>query len=463
MKEHRGKYMDYTTKLVYQSNYWYNDGLSKANIRDLTGAITSLKKSLQYNRDNIASRNLLGLVYYGRGDVVEALTEWVLSKNLQPKENIANYYIKKVKEKKDELEQINQAIKRYNQALDYCYQRCEDLAVMQLKKAIEMHPTYVKAYQLLALLYIMDEQYSEARKNIRIAHKLDKTDDITMRYMHELNQVRKARNVRLVDDKDTGKKKRKGRQTVTYNIGNETIIQPVASGLKDNVGLHTMVNIAIGVIVGVAVMGFLIMPAVSASKQSKLNKQTVKFSDQIATQKSQISALKKELETYRTNSKEAKSQQQTAEVTKSSYESLMTVVSHSTTGDMSNSALAEELLKINADTLGTSGKEEYDALTQKIYPKVCVNLYATAQKNYQVANYDTAVTNLEQIVQMDEGYQDGAAMLLLAQSYEKQGNQDKANTYYQKIIEKYDGTEAATEAQNALDTQNSQKSKTDNN
>ena len=65
--------MDYTTKLAYQSNYWYNDGLNKANIRDLTGAITSLKKSLQYNRDNIASRNLLGLVYYGRGDVVEAL------------------------------------------------------------------------------------------------------------------------------------------------------------------------------------------------------------------------------------------------------------------------------------------------------------------------------------------------------------------------------------------------------
>ena len=35
--------MDYTTKLAYQSNYWYNDGLNKANIRDLTGAITSLK------------------------------------------------------------------------------------------------------------------------------------------------------------------------------------------------------------------------------------------------------------------------------------------------------------------------------------------------------------------------------------------------------------------------------------
>ena len=156
-------------------------------------------------------------------------------------------------------------------------------------------------------------------------------------------------------------------------------------------------------------------------------------------------------------------QQQTAEITKTSYESLMTVISHYSTGDMSNSALAEELLKINSETLGASGKEEYDTLTGKIYPRVCESLYVTSQKNYQVANYDTAVTNLDQVVQMDEGYQDGAAMLLLAQSYEKQGKQDKANTYYQKIIEKYNGTEAATEAQNALDVQNAKKTKDNNN
>ena len=54
--------MEYTTKLVYQSNYWYNDGLQKAKIRDLSGAVKSLRKSLQYNQANIAARNLLGLV-----------------------------------------------------------------------------------------------------------------------------------------------------------------------------------------------------------------------------------------------------------------------------------------------------------------------------------------------------------------------------------------------------------------
>ena len=83
--------MEYTTKLLYQSNYWYNDGLGKARIRDMSGAIASLKKSLQYNRANVASMNLLGLVYYGRGDVVEALVEWIISKNFQPQDNIADF------------------------------------------------------------------------------------------------------------------------------------------------------------------------------------------------------------------------------------------------------------------------------------------------------------------------------------------------------------------------------------
>ena len=39
--------MDYTKKILYQSNYWYNDGLRKAQIRDMSGAVTSLRRSLQ--------------------------------------------------------------------------------------------------------------------------------------------------------------------------------------------------------------------------------------------------------------------------------------------------------------------------------------------------------------------------------------------------------------------------------
>ena len=411
--------MDYSTKLIYQSNFWYNDGLRKANIRDLSGAIVSLRRSLQYNRSNIAARNLLGLVYYGRGDVVEALVEWILSKNFQSHDNIANYYISKVQEVPGELEEINQAVKKFNLSLDYAAQNGEDMAIIQLKKAIAVHPAYVKAYQLLALLYLKTEQYTAARQVLRTAHKLDTTDDFTLRYMHELNQIRKNRTVKVRENE------KKDQQTVTYNIGNETIIQPVSTNFKEHTGL-----------------------------QKELNKQTVEFSDQIATQDAQISALKKELEEYRSTSEESENAKATGESTQESYEIVMTIYKHYSDSDMSNAAMVEELIKVNPDSLGTIGLERYNEMTEKLYPKQCEKIYSEAKDNFDAENYKDAITKLTQVLQMDEGYGDGAAKLLLAQSYEKSGDKDQANALYQKLVEDYKDTDIATSAQAALDAQN---------
>ena len=66
-------------KLMSLSNLYYNEGLEKATVRNLTGAAESLHQSLKLNKGNIDARNLLGLVYYEMGEVVAALSEWVIS------------------------------------------------------------------------------------------------------------------------------------------------------------------------------------------------------------------------------------------------------------------------------------------------------------------------------------------------------------------------------------------------
>ena len=442
--------MEYTTKLMYQSNYWYNDGLKKANIRDLSGAIASLRRSLQYNRANIAARNLLGLVYYGRGDVVEALVEWILSKNFQSHDNIANYYISKIQEVPGELEAVNEAVKKFNQSLEFAKKGGEDLAIIQLKKVVASHPSYVKAHQLLALLYIQTEQYSLARKELRTVHKLDTTDEITLRYMHEITQIHKNRPAKA---RDRGEKESE-QQTVTYNIGNETIIQPLSSNYKENSALHTIINIAIGVLVGVAVMWFLVMPAVSSTRQKKLNEQTVAFSDKIATQESQISALKTELEEYRANSEEDENARATAESTQESYEAVMNVSKHFKAEDMSDKGMLEEMLKINPDSLGQVGKEMYDEVADSLYPRMCEKLYTSAKSAFESEDYDTALESLEQIYAMDKTYEDGNAWLMMAQAYEKKGDKDKAKAQYEKIREEMEGKEVSSTAQKALEKLN---------
>lgn len=425
--------MEYTQKLVYQSNYWYNDGLKRARIRDMSGAVTSLKKSLQYNRENIAARNLLGLVYYGRGEVGEALVEWILSKNFQAHENIANYYIKKLQENPTELEKVNQAIRKFNQSLSYCYQDGEDLAIIQLKKVVADHPTFLKAYQLLSLLYLHTQQYGKARHTLKEAHRLDTTNDITLRYMHEMNELRRNRALRQADKE--GKKEKP--QTVTYNIGNETIIQPASAGVKENAGLMTIVNIVIGLVVGVAVMWFLIMPAVNSSTAERTNRQVKEFSSQIAEQEAQISALQTELEQYRANSEATETAQQTAASTQDSYEIVLNMYDHYQAEDMSDSAMVEELLKVNPDSLGAVGREQFDTMTEDIYGRYCETLYYTAQQNFEVANYADAIANLNTVMQMNAGYDDGQAMWLLAQSYSASGDTENANTWTERVQTEY--------------------------
>ncbi len=80
-------------KVDYLSKLYYNQGLEKASIRDLSGAISCLKQSLAYDKRNIRARNLLGLVYFETGEVVAALSEWVISKNIheEPKSGFRIY------------------------------------------------------------------------------------------------------------------------------------------------------------------------------------------------------------------------------------------------------------------------------------------------------------------------------------------------------------------------------------
>lgn len=434
--------MDYTERFMRMSDYWYNDGLRKANIRDLSGAIVSLKKSLEFNRENIVARNLLGLVYYGRGEVVEALVEWIISKNFKSYENIANYYIKKVQETPSELEAINQAVHKYNQCLAYCKQNGEDLAIIQLKKIVSTHPNFLKAQQLLALLYLHTEQYSKARQVLKKAHKMDITNEITLRYMHELNQLRSNKVTKLKEEKE---------QSVTYKLGNETIIQPVSASLKDNAAALTVVNILIGILVGAAVVWYLIVPAMNQKRALNTNKHVIELSEQIATQNTQIETLKLELSEFRDSNTDAENALQNAQNAQESYEALIRVSDQFDAGNTSNADMLAGMLSVNTNILGDQGKAIYKEIADELYPVMCERLYGEASSMLQSGSYGDAIANLEKVIKMNAGYEDGMALKLLGDAYAGNKNADEAKKTYEKVIKDYPDTDAAKAAQDALD------------
>ena len=154
-------------KIKNSSKYYYNLGLEKANANDLTGAVKNLKAALFYDKNDMNARNLLGLVYYQMGDIVPALSQWVISSNLKKEENAAIDYLKDVQENPVQLDTVNQVIKKYNQALVYAKQGNEDLAMIQLKNVVSMMPNFINAQLLIALLSIKDENYKDAQKALK--------------------------------------------------------------------------------------------------------------------------------------------------------------------------------------------------------------------------------------------------------------------------------------------------------
>ena len=135
------------------------------------------------------------LVYFETGEAVAALSEWIISKNIMPENNVATEYIATLQAEQAKLDMINQTIKKYNSALKCCRENNEDVAAIQLRKILNQNPKLIKGYHLLALIYIHKGEYEKARKILKKAAKIDKTNSTTLRFLKEVDfrRVRRRR------------------------------------------------------------------------------------------------------------------------------------------------------------------------------------------------------------------------------------------------------------------------------
>lgn len=420
-------------KIIMASNAYYNDALAKAEVRDLSGAIESLKMSLKFYKLNINARNLLGLVYFERGEAVEALTEWVISKNYKPKDNIASRYLDEIQNNRARLDSINQTIKKYNQALLYCKQDSKDLAVIQLKKVLTLNPKLVSGHQLLALLYLREEKYDLAKKSLHNAAKIDANNTITLRYMKEVNQHLH----------EGGEPRKKKEEQVAYRSGNETIIQPKYN-MKESSAMGTILNMVIGIAIGVAITCFLVVPGVRRDVQNKAKEEVLAANNAVSSKTQELSALQSQIEELTDQVAGAQKNAQGTEIKISSYDQLIAAYAAYVDGNIDEAGTA--LSNVNEEYLSESAKAVYGTINAQINEDYIKALYDEGYGAYNGQRFAEAAEALQKVVDMDETYSDGYALYYLAQAYRKNNDLETAKIYYQKISELYPGTERARNA-----------------
>lgn len=275
--------------VVKASNAYYNSGLAKAQVRDLSGAVVALRTSIKINKNNAKARNLLGLVYYEMGECAEAIKEWVVSVNLKPEKNVASAYLRKVKSNPNRLEQVNQAIKRYNLALSQLREDGDDVALIQLKKVTTEHPHFVKALLLLALLYMRKGENERCAKTLARVLKIDRNNTIALRYRDEL-----AEGGITATAKEEGyfRGKRRGAESLSAH----DVIAPRSNYKEPSSGIFTVLQVLIGVIIGVALVWFLIVPAKLERAQNDNNEVIKEYSEKLASYSIDITQYKEKIE-----------------------------------------------------------------------------------------------------------------------------------------------------------------------
>lgn len=435
--------------ILASSNLLYNTGLEQAQVRDLSGAIVSLKKSLKYNKYNTKARNLLGLVYFELGETVLALSEWVISKNLEPDNPMADRYLDEIQNTPGMLDKLNQTTKKYNQALLYCKQGSRDLATIQLRKVLSLNPKFVAGHQLLALLYIQDGKYNEARKELNIANKIDVRNTTTLCYSREVRDKLKEQNQK--------RKKPKKDDVVSFQDGNDTIVMPNSS-FRDMIDSTraSVVNILVGLVLGLLICFFLVIPTIRQRASENAAASLVDTNEELTNSASNVSSLKKKVEEL---NQELEKYTGKADAV-GSYEKLMEAKEFFDANNLDRAG--ESLNSVNRDLLSARGQAMYDVIHAAVYAKILEETYNTAEQAYWKEDYNAAKESFAQVVFIDQTYHNGDALFYLAESQWNTWDFDNAKETYQKVIDQYPNTNHARTAQERIDNYNQMQENSDN-
>ncbi len=428
---------------IVLSGLFYNQGLEKAQVRDLSGAIELLKRSLKFNKNNITARNLLGLVYFEMGEVVAALSEWVISKNIQPEDNIATEYIGILQKDANRLDTINQTIKKYNIALENCHNGNEDVAEIQLKKILAQNPKLVKAYHLLALLYIHKNQYEKARRLLRRAIQIDRTNTTTLRFIREV-------------DSHMGTQSALEGTFLRWNLdhrenageANAQEGTPIIASYRPKRNRMPLLNLILGVVIGMAALWFLIVPALTRNINEAANEKITRYSADMASYTAQIDDLNHQIEDSMTTVSTANAQIEAANDRAVANENLLKAV-EAYDQEMMDTA-ANALATVDSSLLSVEAKAVFDSLSENLHSRLFAIYRRSGLEAFGNSDFVTAIQQLEMARSLDDSDYD--VLNYLAHAYRLNSDSESADKIYQSIIDMYPATQRAEHAQQFLST-----------
>ena len=412
----------------------YNEALEKAKENDLSGAAEQLEQSLIFDKNNYQARNLLGLIYYELGRIAEALRHWIISTSYQTQDNPAEAYINQLQKNARDMEKRNDAVRMYNQSLLYLQQGSDDLAIIQLKKSLDINPDFIDAYNLFTLCCIMEKNYKRAHQFIETVLQKDIKNPYALRYMHYLEQVGQTSSAQRHFRKNSKNQTAEG----ILKTDSTPPIPPYKRTDKKKASLlakRDFFAFAIGLIVATAFLMVLVVPALHDEKDKRIAElqQTVNlYAGETHMTPEEVGKMRTELKALQDENKQLRSE----ETKQANLELLETAYSQMTDEDIQ--ACAQTLDSI--DTVGFSEEDmtKYNTVKSTVYPKAAELLYHQGKSDFLSKDYETAKVALEKSLHY-ANQESFVPDILFYLGDIAAANKDTATakTYYERVLSEY--------------------------
>jgi len=333
---------------------------------------------------------------------------------------------------------VKNSIALYNKALDDIHMKNEDMAIIQLKKAIAMNPDFCEAINLLGICYVYVRDHTKAAEMFEKVAAIEKNGISAVKYVKQLNEG---------NGSETGKRAKKTVRAVKPASESPVAIQKKDTPLLDTLnkvqyGLKfDMVKYAAALILGALLM-LLLGTALNLFSKSE---ETPKTGTNLQSTPTPSVDYKSNVPDYNETVKQLQSDLNKANQERDYYKSIVKLSEVQSLIDNGKyQSAADILLSLEAIKFNDDEKKVYNSMRDEIMPKAAVNAYGAGVDYFNSGNYQKALEVLQKVERFDENckYMDGV-LYYIGKSNEQLGNKDDAIKAFQRVIDKYPGSRFA--------------------
>jgi hypothetical protein len=232
------------------------------------------------------------------------------------------------------------------------------MAAIQLRKILAQNSKLIKGYHLLALIQIKEHEWNRARRTLRKAARIDKTNTTTLRFLKEIDEQTGV-STRL---EQQNKKLFRGRKEEESDSIMTDIVVP-APAYKEHTRISYFFTLALGFAAGAAAFWFLVMPAIRQGIYKEANEQIVQYSEYLSSQGIELTKAQDEAEQSVNSAEQMTQQIELERETKESYENLLIAYSYLQQNDADSAYLS--VREVNVDLLSEDALKIYNTITDR--------------------------------------------------------------------------------------------------